>query len=170
MGLPDPDYFTCVELAKRWEKKYGECTPELILRYITTGKLNAEEKITYRNLGNGISWVTGKQTMRKTVHCRWYEIPLAEVLRFEIECSPIPDVEPPMAESTAALAMMVGDEKPADYAERRKEEGTTRGQIARELRSLGVHLSTIGRTLEPEPRVGNSAYQKRGKKLVKQDD
>lgn len=88
--------------------------------------------------------------------------PLAEVLRFEAE-------HPPTATTIEATPppTMTENEKPADYAERRKNEGATVPQIARELREQGAYYSTIGRTLEPDPPPGtNSAYEKRGKKLV----
>lgn len=90
MGLPDPDYFTVVELAERWAKKYGECTKTLVERYITTKKLKAEEiRGPSRQRGGGFvdAW------KREPVHfvpgpVTGYHITLDEVLRFEAENPP----------------------------------------------------------------------------------
>ncbi len=72
------------------------------------------------------------------------------------------------AENTVAVSSPATSpkEKPADYAEWRKEEGAPDEQIAKELRARGCYFSTIGRILQPKPPCGDSAYQKRGKKLV----
>ena len=68
------------------------------------------------------------------------------------------------AETTVAPGKLT--EKPEAYAARRRFEGASDKDIARELREAACHYSTIGRTLKPLPEVANSAYGKRGKKLV----
>lgn len=170
MSLPDPDYFTHVELAERWKNVYGDCTPDLVIRYITTGKLKGEKKTITRLFGGGINWVTQQPSKSRVQTIKeWYEIPLAEILRFEAEHPPIQDTAAPAIE-TAPPQGLRDKEKPADYADRRRNEGATDPQIAKELRENGCHFSAIGRTLHPDPPVENSAYQKRGKKLVKSAD
>lgn len=88
-----------------------------------------------------------------------YTIPEKEADRFAeiIAAENIVAVSPPTT---------LPKEKPADYAARRREEGASDGQIAKELRAMGCYFSTIGRTLQPLPACGDSAFQKRGKKLV----
>jgi len=58
------------------------------------------------------------------------------------------------------------DEKPVDYAARRKSEGATTKEIACELRREGCHLSTIGKILKPLPSISPQGYGKRANKLI----
>lgn len=61
-------------------------------------------------------------------------------------------------------------EKPIDYAARRREEGVTDHCIAKELRQFGIGFLVIGKAIEPEPEVSESGYRKRGKKWVEMTD
>lgn len=102
----------------------------------------------------GISWTCTQEII---ILCQ-------EVISFEDKyfISAVEDIT--TVETTAAPDKLT--DSPEAYATRRKEEGATASEIARELRAAGCHYSTIGRTLEPLPEVENSAYGKRGKKLA----
>jgi len=92
MGLPEPDFFTEKELAKRWEKIHGECPPALVRRYIETKKLKAESVYSPTSTSSGgfvNAWRDEHHPARE--HGRkivGYNIALAEVLRFEAENPP----------------------------------------------------------------------------------
>jgi len=91
MGLPRPDYYTVGELADYWKKIYGECTPALVIRYITTGKLIAEEiKSAPRQRGGGFvsNWNGNNPVYFVPGAVVGYRISLDEVLRFEAEHPP----------------------------------------------------------------------------------
>ena len=171
MGLPDPKTFTFPLLLKRFQERYGErVTKELLTQWLIDGEEIKGTPI-YQQLQRGGGFVNAyKREEPYTVNgprIGW-NIPSAEVLRFEAEHPPEQDVPASTAETIPQRAIMGIDETPELFVSRLRSEGKEDADIAWELYRQDKSLERVGRIFHPDPPSSDpTTYTHRGKKFLK---